>query len=1365
MADLRDLLARLGGTAETQDSPSSYRQPSVSSPVASPSPSGPQPHHASAVIVSSHFSALKAEVNSSEGMGIAHSRQSPNTSALNTPAPEVGASASRAPDLLSLLKFRTNGAPQTASSQAPASDRPASTVLPSTSSDSQAGHQDRPLSEVIASFVRKPSGLSSVQTPSPVPPMASRPELRGEASGSSTNPQDFLLSLLNQASAPVRDTASLKSGITSAPSLPAETPEAVTDDLAQDVKDAKAEDANLSPVTSRSEGRKSSPIRVFGEPTKEPSTFDVLPAATKGNVFTYVNPFEQLSASSPRNQTPKADSRSATPVDQSAQNTSHSSKKIRKSSPEPSSSTPEITQETPTSTTQRPETVSEAVSEVGEQVNKEIIENLAEVSQAHGESITTSEQAVREAAAEIKEELKDEDTRREMEAGMSKPMAQAFEATIKAAAQDDGSAEMQGADEIASKVRVFNFPMRPFVSIDVKKLGEPMPVTQDMTSDITRMKKEFDQIDRNLVTASQTFIVYALKEGGIRVIRQDNGENKEVCIDGVQAFACSCCNLFGPNNFKVFKKTGERIFNVLIGHAWDKDRGHDRDTETVLATGVNGTVFWTSLHDFPGDNEYDAVADNRGFIFQPVPTVDDNQVGSQLKTRVKASTRHAEFFGYGRGKSIYIVWPGLARSSQFTNKDRVCNTEAYFNHYKLQIHTSKAAKDFTFSADDSVIASLDKVGKLKFWDIRQLTDPTIAYAISKREGRRETIKEPIMSLATHVPDQKNWPTSLMFIDKERPMTKGIALRYLVVGMKQNHTIQLWDLALGKAVQEINFPHGGESDAICSLVYHPKTGILVVGHPTRNTIYLLHVSTPRYNLNPMSQAKFMNMIASKDSSLPTPDSTIIVSGVREYELGKRGQLRSLDILDDVTERIPESDTPYFELYCMQSKGISIVSIGRQHLGWSRDGKILNGIDGQAEGAISLKPLVQPSQAPTSEAASTNGDATPQTVQATPSSRAAARAALKAQATETLATPSTPAADIANGGDKADKKKKKKATNASSPAPAVATPSRSKSPAPESGVEREIALVSDQLAADTSSWATVLATANKETVTGLDQSINTHFNNLYRKINEDRRVMEAANVAKQDALLHLVSRTLNENIEPTMDRIVSETLKKMLLGPIKDILVQEVDRNLAESFAQSMKKAIPREIEKTLPPILRGVVQDQSVLGHLTERIVQTVDVHTRRTFEAVFEEAFVPAFTNLSMDSGRKIAHEVGRTVNEQLRMAEPKHQQDAFKIDTLLKQVNDLQHTVAGLVENQTQFQMQLIEVLRENRAQATAGPSQAVVPIARHAPAPVQQKTAEQIEEEEIEQLVDNREYEQASVKVSEADDYIIPSKHGHNC
>jgi hypothetical protein len=57
MADLQELFARLqsskpaDGNNQQTNTNTSYHQPSVSSPIYSPTPGGPQPHHSSAILV------------------------------------------------------------------------------------------------------------------------------------------------------------------------------------------------------------------------------------------------------------------------------------------------------------------------------------------------------------------------------------------------------------------------------------------------------------------------------------------------------------------------------------------------------------------------------------------------------------------------------------------------------------------------------------------------------------------------------------------------------------------------------------------------------------------------------------------------------------------------------------------------------------------------------------------------------------------------------------------------------------------------------------------------------------------------------------------------------------------------------------------------------------------------------------------------------------------------------------------------------------------------------------------------------------------------------------------------------------------
>jgi WD40 repeat protein len=1293
---------------------------------------------------------------------------------MNTPVPEQ-ASSTRATDLLSLLKFKQGTQP------AASPTSPAATSTESLSrqpqSDATSGAQGRPVSaaDLVAGFARKPSGLGQMQSPSALAPTASRPELRGEASASSQTfkSQDFLLKLLNHQAQPkpTSESTTLSSSVKQTIEV---VPAAVVDNLARDLQDTTLEQASSSPTAAPRNEREESPMHVFGEAVAPPSSFDAEEAA-KSKVFTYVNPFEQLSASSPLNRVRTPNQETAAPkveILKHARDSSNTSGPAAKTRKVDSNSAPQSSLSTPPAAPR--ESVSEALKEVGEVADKQVEQALAQTTKANGDSEpkeSKAEKEVREAAAEIKEELKDKKTRRDLEAGMSKTEAKAFEATIHAVAAKPAASKPATATKNAAEkasveedweqvpdkdVRVYNFPMRPFITIDIKQLGDgPLPISPDSHAEIARIKKDFDQIDRNMVSGSSNFMVYPLKHGGFRAIKQDDGSHKQV-----------------------FANHKERIFNIALSHT---HRGAGMtEIEAVLATGVDGTVFWAPLANFAQDESFGQSEEERGFAFPPVPTNDENTSGGQLKTRVKPSSRHPEYFGYGRGKSIYIVFPGTARTAAYTNpKSRVCDSNKYLKEHTLRVSTGKAGKDFVFSADDTVIVSLDKAGRLKFWDVRPLVG-NASLNMPIPTGPVE-VKVPLMTLTTCLPNEKSWPTSVMLLDKEKPMAKGIALRYVIIGLKQNHTLQIWDLALGKPVEEINFPHEQESDAICSLAYHPKTGILAVGHPTRNSVYLLHVSAPQYNLPPLSQAKFIQMLASKDQSLPSPASTVIISGVREYTLGDKGTIRSLDMLNDPDAQF--ADGPAFVLYIMHSKGISEMRVTRQHLGWSETGKILNPVNAQKIGAIvvgDIRPLPPPvagdaisvtSESPAAVAIGKNGKEEKR-LESTPS-----------RDRKPPVVEQTPKPETANG-EKPEKKKKKdkKVAEATSQTTSTATsfiqppevlsrpteaePPKSPSPTGKAATrtpkasEPEIPAWAVRLLENSTTSTPAGSSKAPSVATGVETLLTNEFENLYRKIGDDKRVAAATGAAQQEAVLRLVSSTLADNVEGALNRAVTDGLTKITTNPLKQIVTSTIDRNLGPAVNQTVQANLPRELEKAVPVAVSKVLQDANVLRGVADVVSAKVAQQIDGYLSATIRETIVPSFTSLALNAANQMSGEIERRFIEQLRQADAQQQRDNIKIDHLLKTVNNLTQIVHTMAEEQIKFQQNTNAMLqqalsqglqtdqRQQKGTTSSSSSRSIPQTPANPPQP--EKTERELELEQIGNYLAEEDFENATIKVS---------------
>ena len=1282
--------------------------------------------------------------------------------------------------LLHLLKFGSN----TSSQQASPQQQPAAASRPEYASASTHSVHGRGISasDLVASFT---SGKSAT------------PAQRGKIPAtSSINHQDALLRLLNQTTSRADAAQQQMSGST----------DATTNRLSEELAGSSLEDQPQSIMDTKSSvsGRNESPIRLFGSnenvaPTPfEPQDIPKAGSSQKtGPIFTYVNPFENLAASSPRGAVPrvppngdihKRKIKSPSPA------AVHASSR-RKLTPLANDVLQSIETSTPSplddgrsqidalmgigAPSKDAETVAQALDEVGSQVNRQVESALAkaeekteekkhqaDIKQEKLEDVqqATLDGLVHDAAVEVKKELDKAENQGALEESMPASMAEAVKEVIDQAAQGKGAEEWESADGEGNAtkaipnqvIQVHQFPMRPFVSIDlIQKEPATLPIREDSVVNIARFKKDFDQADRTLGTATNEYIVYGMpKNGGIRVIQQDNG-----------------------NSSLIYSKTQDRIFNIGIcsAHPGSPLRG----TQTVIATGVSGTVYWTAIAR-PGEELTQNDMEKQGLIIPPVPNQLDSTSGGQLKTRAKKSSRHPEFFAIGRGKSIYIVLTAHAQKSSLVNKEAVLDTEKYFAERNLKVTTGKAGKDFTFSEDDTTIVTLDKAGKLRIWDIRELTDEANAGAsmITPIE-----VKAPILSFSTAHSTEKSWPTSVLFVDKVRPYTRVAALRYIIVGMKQNHSLQLWDLCLGKAVQELSFPHEKETDAICSVTYHPASGIITVGHPTRNSIYFIHLSAPKYNLPNMSQAKFVQRLANKDPSLPKAGATAIMSGMREYSFESKGQLRSVELVPSSGEparAVEDDEDPLlFELYVMHSKGVTCLGIKKEDLGWSDDHRVLSPIDAEQAGEIVVKELREPSE---SEPSSTsNGDAVATSSPAKP----------KGPSKEALKSERAPAEDGQTAPSTAEKvdKKKSKRNGAVEPISRPAAPSsvpesyanaaqRASTPTPQvaPSVMKETTRPSalkevSQEAPNTAPVSTVDSStrplANGDAISlgisedfldkelkKIEVGVSAEFNKvvrreletLYRRFAEDKRVQDAAGAAKQDAMLRLVSSTLSNNVEKSLSRIIQKTIQDAVVPSVADVTLASLKDVLSTVVAKQVSEVMPSAMKSTLPEAIGRTMQNPNLLRSISEHITKTVTGHVEREFTMTLHNAIVPTFTNLAVTVAQKVSGDTERRVREQLQQAETQHHDDSVKIDQLTDLVRGLSETVQTMAAAQSDFQ---IEILKLQQKAVQEGQNSAHRPSPTPSESASMHMTPEQEELEAIARSMQQGHFEAATVMV----------------
>lgn len=1300
-----------------------------------------------------------------------------------TPTASDQSAADRTANLLNLLKFNHPSA-----AQSPPATRPEPTSHLSTPGPSKQPAHERGVSasDLVASFMGRPS--STVQQDSIASPSATTKVVADSPSLSAANPQDFLLQLLNRPKPQPAAGSSTPPRPTFSNTSVQPRSESTINKLSQNPADTSlGSQPSKAPVQYErgSIARKESPIRIFGSESKETTPFEPqdMPKVEppKESIFSYINPFEQLAASSPRNSKVRsgnaASQRGSARSSKLGAHGEGSKRKSKESSPMPtfSASKRKITPggndimqsiESPApeplddgrthiealigigAPTTNAETVAEALNEVGEQVSRQVDHAMAQAVEAgvgtdvkikdeefgngRGAPLDALQDELQEIAADVKDELEKAENVGVLEEMMPQSTAEAIKDIIDEAAQGDVDGVQASADDekspidarYPSAVPVYNFPMKPFVSIDLKQ-DEPstQQLREEAVLEIARLKKDFDQIDRTLATASDTFILYAMpKIGGLRIIRQDDGEDRQV-----------------------FRETHDRIFNATISTA--PPGTPLRPLQTLIATGTSGTVYWATISHEHGDCIQEENMEKQGLCFPPVPAYDDNTSGGQLKTRAKKSSRHPNVFAIGRGKSVQLVFPFHARESEFVSPASVVNAEKYFKERNLKINTGKAGKDFTFSEDDTVITTLDKAGRLRLWDIRELMHESngIASKIAANE-----VKSPLLSFTTAVPNEKSWPTSVLYVDKLRPYTKCIALRYVVVGMKQNHTLQLWDLGLGKAVQELNFPHQKESDAICSVSYHPASGMIVIGHPTRNSIYFIHLSAPKYNLPPMSQAKFAQRLNNKDSTLPKPESTAIMSGMREYSFSSKGQLRSIDLLPVSNEstRIAstDDDPSLFELYVMHSKGVMCLNIKKEDVGWSQDTKVMNPIDAEEFGNIEVRDLHEPEATGLSEKSSVNGDSI--LIASDRAHKGLSKAGRSERNTdmENGSISNKPELAISNGGanngtEKVEKKKKKRSSVSTDPQTSVPQPApvapdsyaaaaqRARSPS----IQRSVASSIEASRSKSSKSGLVdqpggsQSKADKEVqhklaeaesislgISGdfldkefkkIEKVVSGEFSNvlgkeldaLYRRFDEDKRVQDAAGAAKQDAVLRLVSSTLTGNVDKALSRIINNGIQQLVLPSITQVTASTLNKTVSEQFTQQLLHTLPAQLKLALPEAVSKSIQHADVMRVVSDQVTTKVANLVEKQFSVLLSQSILPSFQNFATSAAQSMSAENQRLMSGQLQQVDVQRREDNTKIDQLTTLVRGLSETVHAMAAAQSGFQSEILKLQQQN--------------------------------------------------------------------
>ncbi|KAI0884533.1 uncharacterized protein GGS22DRAFT_143847 [Annulohypoxylon maeteangense] len=908
------------------------------------------------------------------------------------------------------------------------------------------------------------------------------------------------------------------------------------------------------------------------------------------------------------------------------------------------------------------------------------------------------------AARDIRAELEKEENAHVLEETYSPGVAQAIRDIVDDVAHGPVADSWESAEadeivvieEIPNPVKVYNFPMKPWISITMLDTDSPRPQFRDeVILDIARLKKEFDQIDRNLVTATESYMVYGMsKAGGLRVIRQDDGKDA-----------------------KLFTDTKDRIFNVAMSSTSPDLQITPK--ESIIGTGISGTVYYIQIKNGEKDHLEDAHPEQYGFILPPLVISHEGggDNGGVLKTRARTSSTHPEFFAVGRGKTINIIWPSYIMQNGIfkSGHDRVVDTQRLYKECSLRISTGKAGKDFTFSQDDTTIVSLDKSGRVKFWDVRDLTaadENSDPWSPLPAHTSLE-VKEPLMTLNTTPEGEKAWPTSVLLLDKQRPYQKGWALRYMIVGMKQNHTLQLWDLALGKPVQEFNLPHMKESDPVCSVMYHPPSGMIVVGHPMRNSIYFLHLSAPKYTIKGLSQVDYIQKLVAKDSSIPEPDSTAVISGVREYSFANKGMLRSLDILVNPATASDSEEPSLFELYAMHSKGVTGIVIKQSELGWSKDNKVIDGADASEVGLVKIAKLKElPSPLVTEPQSVDEHAPLPLRVRSVKETPPPASSSISSntlipqkgdenapvgqhERKETVA-PSAPISQLDKTEKKARKKREKAAAAAAAAAEKLGTDNvQSNGTSPPTSTKHndtKSGSSSQQIMSHESIQSTVkqIVSSLGDKLTGV---ITGEFKDHRDNVDVEFRARDETFVKNQQILLEKVSNVLNANVQAVLTKTINDQFESSVVPVLSGLITKTISEQIDGKMVGRVSHSIQNQMQKLIPNAVNQALQKPEITKSISDKVASNVAHDIEKSVRQTLINNITPLINDTAVNVSRSVVQEVQDRTASQIAEMEQRRIADGNKIDQLTALVTSLSDTVTAMATTQAQFQDGLLKL------------------------------------------------------------------------
>jgi hypothetical protein len=278
-------------------------------------------------------------------------------------------------------------------------------------------------------------------------------------------------------------------------------------------------------------------------------------------------------------------------------------------------------------------------------------------------------------------------------------------------------------------------------------------------------------------------------------------------------------------------------------------------------------------------------------------------------------------------------------------------------------------------------------------------------------------------------------------------------------------------------------------------------------------------------------------------------------------------------------------------------------------------------------------------------------------------------------------------------------------------------------------------------------------------GVSAEFRKELSTLYENIEKDRLAQDSSAVARQEAVLRLVSTTLTNNVEKSLSRILSAHVQQTIIPAITDVTVQAIDGQIGTALNQSLSSMIPGELRLQLPTLIHNALEGPQLSRAISEIVAQKVSQSVETQLTDVLQKSIIPAFHNVAHSAAEKAASEVEARFRSEVQLLEVQRNKDAGRLEKLSQVLQGMAETLQQMSDTQVAFQGQILKDRRQlallNEKSASDG-SRQVSSTVHMTPSPKpsnlsameKPKSELDIELEQIAFMMNDGRYEEGSIR-----------------